>query len=102
MTREDHARTLAAVLEAAADKAAASEAVTALSEDYAAMLANAAVLEAKVADLAKQNAALVEQNMKLFLKVGAVPPPAEDEGTGEEPKRTYEDLYKQLGIEAPG
>lgn len=95
MTREAHAQVLASILEGSADRATTSEAVTTLSEDYAAALADSSVLGAKVAALETENARLIDQNMKLFLKVGSVPPPEPEQK--DEPNLTFENLFDADG-----
>ena len=101
MTREAHAVMLATLLEAAADKSTASDLLTQLSDDYAALLATAALADGEVKRLAGENARLVEQNMRLFLKVGEVPD-KEPEKPEENPTGlTFDGLYQQLGIATP-
>ena len=94
MTREEHAARLAAILAAGGDVAIVSENVTALSEDYAGMLATSALQSAENMQLKNDKQALIDQNMKLFLKVGAV---VEAEPEVVDTKPTFESLFDENG-----
>lgn len=94
MTREEHALILANILAGAGDPAVISEQVTLLSEDYGSVLASSALQAAENATLRQQNQSLIEQNMKLFLKVGAVPEATQEP---EEAIPTFESLFDENG-----
>lgn len=85
---------LADILQAAqaGDTAVVSEKITALSEDYGAVSAELTLAKGKVDELAGKNAALQDQNLKLFLKQGAVVIPATPDPEPDKPAR-FEDLF---------
>jgi len=96
MTREEHAGKLAEILANPGDTAMISDSLTAISENYAGMLADSALLSSENERLTAANASLVEQNMKLFLKVGTVvdqPAPVVEE----EEVPTFESLFDEMG-----
>ena len=96
MTREEHEKLLAKILENAKDPAAVSEALTALREDYGATLADVQLTHADNDNLKKRNKEVTEQNMQLFLKVGHRSAEQENQ-EHEDKKREYSDLFDENG-----
>ena len=97
LSREEHACILASILEQP-DAANVSEMVTQLAENYAGVLADAAVNSEQIVTLKKQNEDLIQQNMKLFLKVGAGDPKDDAPVLEEEkPVLRFDDLIKEDG-----
>ena len=76
----------------AGDTALVSEKITALSEDYGTVNAALVLATSKVNELSGKNTALQEQNLKLFLKQGAVVIPDKTD-EDEKKKLDFADLF---------
>lgn len=96
MTREQIALALAEILAKSGDQAATSELVTQISDHNGEQAARLAVAEAEAAALKLRNTELIEQNMKLFLRVGAAP--AEESKESEDPEiKPFSSLFDENG-----
>ena len=100
MTRDEHKQAIQTLMGMIAPEhqAAASEALSALSEDYESVLTTSETLTDQNKTLTTNNEKLRDANMKLFLKVGE-PGKAASEKRQEEtkPELTFEALFNEKG-----
>jgi hypothetical protein len=98
MTFEEHKGHTTSILSNSSDVGKVSEILTVLTEDYVSMLAAAEALASENAKLTADNASLLEQNMNLFLKVGApAEPEKEEEAEPDIEDLKFDDLFDGLG-----
>lgn len=94
LSREEHARALAKILEQAKNPADVSELLTQIGDSYGTALAEQELSKTEAENMKRRNHELTEQNMKLFLKVGGVPETKPDEPPK---KMSFDDLFDEHG-----
>jgi hypothetical protein len=94
MTADEYKKKLAEIMNSREDQGKISELLTELSDDRGVITAELTLAQQQAADLKAKNASLSDVNMRLFLKVGSIPPADDQKKTDDDDEPAAPDFAK--------